>query len=275
MNNKKRPWFKFNPTDWLADPDLRMCTLESKGLLVDMMSLAHNGKPYGYVNNGGRAVEPEDIARIEAENVDKIRDLLKMLLARNRIKQDCKGFFIPRMVKDGEAHERQQDFGSLGGSPKLADNHIVERDELLAKLSTAFKTLWQSWLADRRTRKIPMTVYAEVLQLKKCIAWGEQRATASIKTSIERGWRGLFESEQSPAQVKRQEKVLSMSDQRQRAIENLVESLWRFRDNDAEFKRCLAAGRDKYKDIQRKDGLTVTDEVLEIIKFRKQNKWGG
>ena len=40
---KKKPWLKFHPLDWLGDPHLRLCSLEAKGLLIDIMSLGHLG----------------------------------------------------------------------------------------------------------------------------------------------------------------------------------------------------------------------------------------
>lgn len=66
--------------------------------------------------------------------------------------------------------------------------------ELPESLNTkAFNTAWTDWLEDRRERKKPVTKLAAKLQLKKCEAWGVEKAITYINTAIEKGWSGLFE----------------------------------------------------------------------------------
>jgi hypothetical protein len=69
----------------------------------------------------------------------------------------------------------------------------VERTELLGRLGTGFAETWSVWVSDRKTRKKPMTLLAEVLSLRKCAKWGSTIATSAIHTSIENGWSGIFE----------------------------------------------------------------------------------
>ena len=43
----KRPAFQFYPGDWLHDTAVRACSLAARGLWIDMLSLMHQGHPYG------------------------------------------------------------------------------------------------------------------------------------------------------------------------------------------------------------------------------------
>jgi len=40
-----RPWFQFWARDWLDNPDLRKCSVAARGVLADLMALAHDGVP--------------------------------------------------------------------------------------------------------------------------------------------------------------------------------------------------------------------------------------
>jgi hypothetical protein len=193
---------KFYVDIWLSDPNLRMCKLSSKGLLIDMMAYAHGGHPYGYLTNGGKKLDANSLSILTGETPDVIRMIMADLLEHGRIKIDEDGtIFIPRMVKDGKTYSQQQEAGSLGGNPKIAkknsEKRTQERDNLESSLSANLKLHWQDWKEDRRQRRIPMTLFAEILQLKKIINWGDDKAIVAIKKSIENGWRGLF----SPTEV--------------------------------------------------------------------------
>jgi len=277
MSNLKRPWFKFYAQDWSADPDLRLCSLEAKGLLADLMAMAHAGNPYGYVTNGGKLLNDSEIAKLCGEPQAKVQNILVELLEHTRIGKSESGYFIPRMVRDGQRHLQQQEFGTLGGNPKIAiekKSHEKERDELAAKLSPAMVDLWETWCADRKKRGRPMTIFAEILQLRKITEWGESRATLAIQTAIERGWRGLFlpQEETATAKPRPQGKNLVSRDD---VVHRSVELLWKVKDNDTEFKRSLSVLRDKYFKEYGKNskGETIIEEIMEIIKWRRSQKW--
>ena len=48
-----KPWLKFYPADWRADPRLRMCSLAARGLWIELMSYMHEGEPYGHLTIDG------------------------------------------------------------------------------------------------------------------------------------------------------------------------------------------------------------------------------
>ena len=50
------PWMKFYPSDWRADPALRMCSLGARGLWAEMMCIMHEAEPYGCLLVNGQAI---------------------------------------------------------------------------------------------------------------------------------------------------------------------------------------------------------------------------
>ena len=85
-----------------------------------------------------------------------------------------------------------------GGGVSKAKAPLVEIPQALD--TKAFREAWDSWQADRRDRKKPVTPRAQVLQLAKLAQWGEARAIAAIEASIAAGWQGIFEPSTSRAQ---------------------------------------------------------------------------
>jgi len=120
VRDKARPWFKFWAADWRNDTKLQQCTLEQKGFLIELMSIAHDCEPYGKLMANGRPLTPEMIARSVRVDPRTARRLLIDLLEMDRIAEDVEGeFSIPRMVKDGEKYSKGVIYGGLGGNPTL------------------------------------------------------------------------------------------------------------------------------------------------------------
>lgn len=59
----KRPSFQFYPADWRKDTALQFCSLQSRGLWVEMMCIAHECEPYGYLMVNGKAMTNAQIGR--------------------------------------------------------------------------------------------------------------------------------------------------------------------------------------------------------------------
>jgi hypothetical protein len=48
-SQRKRPAFQFYPGDWLRDMALRSCSMEARGLWIEMLCLMHDAVPYGHL----------------------------------------------------------------------------------------------------------------------------------------------------------------------------------------------------------------------------------
>ena len=138
----EKHWFKFYPERWSSDPKLRMCSLQARGLLIDLMSLAH-------ADDGWLKEDPKTYQRLLMTHHKTFSSAWQELVINERISQ-CKtsGFwFIKRMVEDCRNYKEQQAFGrkgaamrrsieeaktlqgSLEGSPKIEEEKEVEVEE--------------------------------------------------------------------------------------------------------------------------------------------------
>jgi hypothetical protein len=117
---KIKPWFKFDPSSWLNDVDLRDCTTSERGVLIDLMCLAHRSGNYGYFMDD---MKPETIKKtakclsIASKTLDKC---LTNLLQKSRICQTNDGqLYIKRMIEDNSYSLKQSELGKTGGNPTL------------------------------------------------------------------------------------------------------------------------------------------------------------
>jgi hypothetical protein len=93
-----------------------------------MCSLAATGKPFGNLTDStGRPLSADDIADTKAAAIlrgnltlDAFRSALDELLTERRVHQTPDGtYYIPKMVKIGEAREEAVKCGRTGGNPAL------------------------------------------------------------------------------------------------------------------------------------------------------------
>lgn len=60
----KLPWIKFYASDWLSDEAVRSCSIEARGLWIDMLALMAKSDNHGHLLIGGRPATSEQLARI-------------------------------------------------------------------------------------------------------------------------------------------------------------------------------------------------------------------
>ncbi|HDA7904193.1 TPA: hypothetical protein O5V80_002738, partial [Staphylococcus aureus] len=58
------PWMKFYPSDWRADPMLRLCSMAARGLWVEMLCIMHEATPYGTLLVNGRRLDKKQLAAL-------------------------------------------------------------------------------------------------------------------------------------------------------------------------------------------------------------------
>lgn len=59
-----KPWFKFYPSDWRADPALRLCSMGARGLWLELICLMDEATPRGYLLVAGQRPSPKQIASL-------------------------------------------------------------------------------------------------------------------------------------------------------------------------------------------------------------------
>lgn len=120
MSKAERPWMKFYPADWRSDPGLRLCSFAARGLWVDLLSLMHEGNPYGHLLLNGKKPDAKQIASLlSAQTKDVARLLTQLESAAVFSRTDDGVIFSRRMVRDLEKLNNDKENGKGGGNPRL------------------------------------------------------------------------------------------------------------------------------------------------------------
>jgi hypothetical protein len=115
-----RPWLKFYPSDWRADPALRMCSLASRGLWMEMLCLMHEATLRGSLLINGQAVTDKQLASLCGVSSRDVTTCLEQLESAGVFSREDNGtIFSRRMRRDDEKAERDKANGKGGGNPIL------------------------------------------------------------------------------------------------------------------------------------------------------------
>jgi len=156
---KDRPWLKFYAETWLADPHLRLCDASARGVLIDLMSLAHFGSPYGYVTNGKKALTDKEIPDALRIPWQTWRKSKASLLEHHRLEydEDRDALFIPRMVRDGVKSDKARMYGLQGGNPAL----VSPGEDLFGTF------IEQIWKEEKKKAKKSAKIIAQLWQMAR------------------------------------------------------------------------------------------------------------
>jgi alkylated DNA nucleotide flippase Atl1 len=114
------PWLKFYPSDWRADPALRMCSLAARGLWMEMLCLMHEAVPRGSLLVNGQVVTDKQLAALCGVSARDVVTCLAQLQAAGVFSlEDNRTIYSRRMRRDQEKAERDKANGKAGGNPTL------------------------------------------------------------------------------------------------------------------------------------------------------------
>ncbi len=116
------PWMKFYPTDWRADPALRMCSVGARGLWMEILCLMHEAEPYGSLRINGNEITPRQIASLAGTSPSEVEEWLSELEVAGVFSRDDSGVIISRrMQRDKAKAESDKANGKRGGNPGLKE----------------------------------------------------------------------------------------------------------------------------------------------------------
>ena len=149
----KQPWLKFFPTDWRADPALRMCSLAARGLWIEMLCLMHEARPHGSLLVNGKPVTAAQLANLVGGGVAEVEGFLAELEEAGVFSRDADGaLYSRRMRRDEERAAVNRVNGRAGGNPSLkAGNRLTHR--LTQRLRRGIKPRSQSPNSRRQNQK--------------------------------------------------------------------------------------------------------------------------
>lgn len=202
-----RPWAKFYWNDWRGDPALRLCSVAARGLWMDMLCVAAEADPIGYVTVASKPLDVPDLVRLSGEPADVIEPLLAELRTHGVFSVTRDGrIYNRRMVRDAKKARNARENGLLGGNPTLRKHSgIPPPDNPQDKLSRA----------DNPEARV------QNLESKKEI----RAARLSLDEDFERWWAGYPEKVAKPTAKKAFPKALAKVS----SVEDLIAGVERYK----------------------------------------------
>jgi len=123
----KRPAFQFYPSDWRNDGNLRLCSMAARGLLVELMCIAHECDDYGVLAQNGHVFCHKTVGKLTGLRTDTVAKLTEELTQNGVLSRDENGaLYSRRMVRDEYVRKIRAEAGVKGGNPLLV-NHLVKQ----------------------------------------------------------------------------------------------------------------------------------------------------
>ena len=130
----RQPYFRFFPSDWRGDQDLKACSLAARGLWIEMISMMHGSDPYGHLIAAKSRLGLKDVSKIAAQvgcdATDCKRALKELADAGVFSIADDGTIYSRRMVADAKRSETNQRNGKGGGNPALSVNRKSQQVRL-------------------------------------------------------------------------------------------------------------------------------------------------
>lgn len=149
----RQPWFKFYPGDWRQCPELQLCSLEARGLWIDLLCLAHQGEPYGHVTVNGKALSTEQIATLVGQSVTVVAKAL-LELCHHGVCDRIDGTVVSRrLVRDSHLSRERSKAGSEGAKARWGDRFAMAKVHSKAMPQKSEAICQKEEGAPRRARK--------------------------------------------------------------------------------------------------------------------------
>lgn len=115
-----KPWMKFYPADWQADPALRSCAITARGLWLEMLCIMQKSEPVGHLLVNGKSPSTRGLATLcGATEREVVRGLDELESAGVFSRLDDGTIFSRRMVRDEKRAAEAKEIGARGGNPAL------------------------------------------------------------------------------------------------------------------------------------------------------------
>lgn len=125
------PFIKFYPRDWQADPELRMCSLESRGLWVELLCIMHSAKRRGFLETPqGQALTDDQTSRLIGAFKDDLYRCKNELILHGvpSVEESTGVWYCRRMVKETQKAEKCSVSGRKGGGNPSLNKEIYKEE---------------------------------------------------------------------------------------------------------------------------------------------------
>ena len=119
-----RPSMQFYPDDWLAESGLRLCSLESRGLWMEMMCIMFKAQVRGNLTVNSKQIQSKQLAKIVGADEQQVKGCIDELEKWNIFsRHDDNTIYNRRMynesIRKRKLHEARVEAGRKGGKSKI------------------------------------------------------------------------------------------------------------------------------------------------------------
>jgi hypothetical protein len=125
ISKSKSTSFEFFPSDWMTDTGIRMCSLEARGLWIDLICLMQLSDKKGFLIIGNQKINEEKLRKMFGISKKKIQVLMTELLDYNLIKVSEDGtYFCKRIVENEHIRHIRSVAGQIGVKQKIQVSQV-------------------------------------------------------------------------------------------------------------------------------------------------------
>lgn len=118
--DRRLRWFRFCPTEYVADTNLMSCSLAAQGLWMQLICMMTQSERYGVLMLHGKPTDLGDLARLLRVKVRIVAPLMAELDRQGVYSIDPDGYvFSRRMVREYSQDQADRVFGKQGGNSAL------------------------------------------------------------------------------------------------------------------------------------------------------------
>jgi hypothetical protein len=120
---------KFNPSKWMAEKKLKLCSRGARSLWLDILCLMHDATPRGHLMVDELVPTPAQLAAMLGDAESSVASWLDELERFGVFSRTAEGvIYSRRMVRDTAAHVAGRKNGKLGGNPSIVASDISPLD---------------------------------------------------------------------------------------------------------------------------------------------------
>ena len=124
---------------------LKLCSLAARGLWIEMLAIMGISEKIGYLQIGGRAITPEQLAIMAGISNDDAKKYMQELEDNTVFSRDENGIpYSRRMAREAESYKESIEYGKKGGNPNLKKESRIKKPEVRSQKLEATEGLDES-----------------------------------------------------------------------------------------------------------------------------------
>ena len=276
----KIPSFQFYPGDWMKDPSVAVCSPATRGVWVDFLCAMHELSRSGQLT--GTREQLSRIGRCTVTELDQVLVELKTSKTANvNIREGIVNITNRRMLREAKARKASRLCMQEKRREEDVNSKLKESEIPSSSSSSSSKN-------NIKNKRVTITHFlkptpVEISEYSKSIGfnldgqkfcdyyeakgWLVGKSPMKSWQAAVRTWKSNTDQNTSQIPtVKKYDNKKSFEQARDEILAKLNEADKAGGDS---ISRCLSVCNDLYRDIPKRDGVTVVNNAYEIFKFRR------